>query len=91
MFLEGRDHANPIFSTNNRLLAALSPSDASLLEPHLERVELDFRYSLEMSQKPISHVYFPKRASAPRWRSLEEGTGSRSASSVATGCRGWRW
>jgi len=63
----------------NHLLNSLMPSDAALLAPHLERIELPFRFSLETAQKPITHVYFPLDgvvsvvATGPREHSIEVG------------------
>ena len=63
----------------NHLLNTLQPADAALLAPHLERVELPFRFSLESAQKPITHVYFPLDgvvsvvATGPREHSIEVG------------------
>jgi CRP-like cAMP-binding protein len=42
----------------NRLLAALSPGDLALLEPHLTSVALETRDSFEEPNKPIKHIYF---------------------------------
>ena len=44
--------------TDNKVLAALSPEDFALLEPHLEPVTLDLRQMLEPANKPIKHSYF---------------------------------
>jgi CRP-like cAMP-binding protein len=44
--------------TDNKVLAALSPEDFALLEPHLEPVSLDVRQMLERANKPIKHSYF---------------------------------
>jgi CRP-like cAMP-binding protein len=44
--------------TQNQILAALSPEDFALLEPHLEPVALDVRQVLEPANKPIKHNYF---------------------------------
>jgi CRP-like cAMP-binding protein len=42
----------------NRLLAALSPADYGILQPRLEPVSLELRFSLEQPNKRIGHVYF---------------------------------
>src|SRR4051794_17579565 len=42
----------------NRLLAALSPADFSLLAPQLEPVPLPVRTCLAEPNRPIEHVYF---------------------------------
>lgn len=63
----------------NHLLNSLAPSDAALLAPHLERIDLPFRFSLETAHKPITHVYFPLDgvvsvvATGPREHSIEVG------------------
>ena len=44
--------------TDNKVLAALSPADFALLEPHLEPVSLDVRQVLEPANKSIKHSYF---------------------------------
>lgn len=44
--------------TNNLLLSALPPNDFTLLGPHLERVELPIRTSLERPGKIIEAAYF---------------------------------
>jgi CRP-like cAMP-binding protein len=44
--------------TDNKVLAALSPEDFALVEPHLEPVSLDLRQMLEPANKPIKHSYF---------------------------------
>jgi CRP-like cAMP-binding protein len=45
---------------SNRLLARLGRADHSLLEPHLEPVDLPLRMHLEVRNKRISHAYFPE-------------------------------
>jgi CRP-like cAMP-binding protein len=42
----------------NQLLAALAATDIALLQPHLERVDLELRAELEHPHRPIKHVYF---------------------------------
>jgi CRP-like cAMP-binding protein len=42
----------------NELLRRLSQDDLALLEPHLERVSLRLRMTLESSRSPIDFVYF---------------------------------
>lgn len=43
----------------NRILSRLSAEDFALLEPHLTAVDLPLRRQLEVSRRPIEHVYFP--------------------------------
>ena len=47
----------------NRLLAALSPTDLRLLQPHLRHVPLRLFQDLEQPNRPIEQVYFPHFAS----------------------------
>src|SRR4051812_38598521 len=42
----------------NRLLCALSPSDVTLLTPHLRPVALKLRQELEQPGRPIRRAYF---------------------------------
>src|SRR5688500_12389369 len=43
----------------NRILSRLSAEDFALLEPHLTAIDLPLRKQLEVSRRPIEHVYFP--------------------------------
>jgi hypothetical protein len=45
-------------STANSILERLSPSDLSLLAPHLDPVRLKFRQQLEAANRRIRNVYF---------------------------------
>lgn len=47
-------------SVRNRLLAALTPEDFWLLQPHLEPVPLELRQWVIETQQPIQHVTFPE-------------------------------
>src|SRR4051794_31544745 len=47
-------------SVRNRLLAALTPDEFWLLQPHLEPVPLGLRQWVIETQQPIQHVYFPE-------------------------------
>ncbi len=63
----------------NHLLSTLESSDAALLVPHLEPIDMPFRFQLEMPHKPINYVYFPLDgivsvvATGPREHSIEVG------------------
>ena len=63
----------------NHLLSILESSDAALLAPHLEPIDMPFRFQLEMPHKPINYVYFPLDgivsivATGPREHSIEVG------------------
>ena len=71
----------------NHLLAGLDPLDLALLAPHLEPVDLPFRFQVETPNKPITHVYFPQDgivsvvATGPREHSIEVGIIGRDAMS----------
>ncbi len=64
---------------HNHLLSTLEPADAALLAPHLEPIDMPFRFQLEMPHKPINYVYFPLDgivsvvATGPREHSIEVG------------------
>lgn len=63
----------------NHLLASLDASDVALLAPHLEPIDLPFRFQVELPHKPINYVYFPQDgivsvvATGPREHSIEVG------------------
>jgi CRP-like cAMP-binding protein len=42
----------------NKILAALSPDDFAILEPHLGSISLKSRQTLEAPNEPITHNYF---------------------------------
>jgi CRP-like cAMP-binding protein len=44
----------------NRILSRLSAEDFALLEPHFAMSDLALRRQLEVSRRPIEHVYFPE-------------------------------
>jgi CRP-like cAMP-binding protein len=50
----------PQSSTANLLLRALSEADYALLEPNLERVQLQVRDSIYEHDEPIERVHFPE-------------------------------
>jgi CRP-like cAMP-binding protein len=51
--------AVPPSQASNRLLAALSPADLALLQPHLNPVLLNLRLEMERPNRRIEHAYFP--------------------------------
>jgi CRP-like cAMP-binding protein len=51
-------------TTSNRLLGFLSTENRDVLAPHMERVSLVVRDSLEKPNEPITHVYFPEDGAA---------------------------
>ena len=54
------DTRSAITTTSNRLLNFLSPADRAILVPHMERVSLTLRQTLEEPNRPITHIYFPE-------------------------------
>jgi CRP-like cAMP-binding protein len=44
--------------SKNQLLASLSPADRGILQSYLQPHSLELRFTLEVPNKPISHVYF---------------------------------
>jgi CRP-like cAMP-binding protein len=54
------DTRSAINTTSNRLLNFLSPADRAILAPHMERVSLTLRQTLEEPNRPITHIYFPE-------------------------------
>jgi CRP-like cAMP-binding protein len=49
-----------INTTSNRLLNFLSTENRALLDPHLKRVSMPVRETLEHPNKPINYIYFPE-------------------------------
>src|SRR5580704_1131413 len=45
----------------NRLLAALSPPDHSLLAPHLKDLTFELGSLLQEAGEPVEHIYFPQQ------------------------------
>jgi CRP-like cAMP-binding protein len=58
----------------NFLLQALAPDDRALLSPHLERVPLALRQSLERANQPFDFVYFPEDGLGSVVAKAREGT-----------------
>ena len=54
----------PLVPRTNRILAALPPAEMELLQPHLEAVQLPFRFNLYDANRPVDHVYFVSRGVA---------------------------
>ncbi len=54
--LVGRDKSMKL--QPNRLLGLLPPRDFARLQPHLQRVALEYRQSLYQAYKPVGFVYF---------------------------------
>jgi CRP-like cAMP-binding protein len=59
------DIRSNVENTSNRLLHLMSATDRQLLAPNLKQVELALRQTLEKSNQPIEHVYFPEDGIAP--------------------------
>src|SRR5688572_16641551 len=47
-------------NTTNRLLNFLSPDNRRILAPHMKRVSMVVRATLEPPSQPIRHIYFPE-------------------------------
>jgi len=60
-------------SVRNRLLAALSPDDFAVVQPHLERVQMDMRRITIEQNQPITHVYFIERGITSILADADEG------------------
>lgn len=60
-------------SVRNLLLAAMSPDDFTLLQPHLESVRLELRQHLFRAGEPIRHVLFPDSGIVSIVADVEEG------------------
>ncbi len=60
-------------STRNRLLAALSPDDFFLLQPHLEPVTFGLRQVVVKAGEAISHVDFVERGQISILAQIEHG------------------
>ena len=45
----------------NRLLAALTSADHSLLAPHLKELSLELGSLLHEAGDPVEHIYFPQQ------------------------------
>jgi CRP-like cAMP-binding protein len=54
------DVRSEINATSNQLLGFLSTENRNVLAPHMKRVSMVVRDSLEKSNEPITHVYFPE-------------------------------
>jgi CRP-like cAMP-binding protein len=54
------DIRSEINTTSNRLLNVLSSKNRAILAPHMERVSLVPRETLEEPNQPIMHIYFPE-------------------------------
>jgi hypothetical protein len=50
--------------SKNRILTRLSENDSNLLFPHLDPIDLPLRMSIELSDRPIDHVYFVEQGFA---------------------------
>jgi CRP-like cAMP-binding protein len=54
------DARSAINTTSNRLLSFLSADNRARLAPHMDRVSLATRQTLEEPNQPISQIYFPE-------------------------------
>lgn len=67
----GRPHDD---RPDNRLLRALPAAELALLQPHLERFELQVMEVLAEADAPLTHVYFPEHGVISVVRRLQDGT-----------------
>jgi CRP-like cAMP-binding protein len=54
------DIRTDITTTSNQLLNFLSAENRAILAPHMKRVPMVLRHTLERPNEPITHVYFPE-------------------------------
>ncbi|MCR8826358.1 Crp/Fnr family transcriptional regulator [Pseudosulfitobacter koreensis] len=57
----------------NNLLHTLSAADRTLIEPHLQHVDMDRRMVMEGPNKPVEHIYFLKSGVGSTVASSESG------------------
>jgi CRP-like cAMP-binding protein len=75
--------------TKNHILETMLINDRELLEPHLQAIELPFRFVIETANRPVTHLYFPDAgiasvvAKGPRDQIIEVGIIGRDG---LTGC-----
>ncbi len=79
-------NTSPVSGQRNSILATLSPSDLTLLQPHLEPVPLKFRQRLQFADRPVTDVFFPESGLGSV---VAVGRGDRQQAEVAVvGCEG---
>ena len=70
MYSQENNHS----SSQNRILAALSPEEFERLSPHLEEVELRLGDILSRPDEKIEYVYFPHRSTVSLIALMEDGS-----------------
>ncbi|MGH6837786.1 MAG: Crp/Fnr family transcriptional regulator [Methylocella sp.] len=63
----------------NRLLAALSPPDHSLLAPHLKELSFELGLLLQEAGEPVQHIYFPQQGMISLLAVMSDGQGIETA------------
>src|ERR1700704_1639831 len=59
----------------NRLLAALTAADHSLLAPHLKELSLELGLLLQEAGEPVEHIYFPPQGMISLLAVMSDGQG----------------
>jgi CRP-like cAMP-binding protein len=66
-------------SGQNRLLAALSPPDHSLLAPYLKDLTFELGSLLQEAGEPVEHIYFPQQGLVSLLTVMSDGQGIETA------------
>ena len=80
------DHADQ--SRQNRLLAALTPADHSLLVPHLKELSLELGTILHEAGELVEHIYFPHDGMVSLVAMMSDGQGIETATVGSEGVVG---
>ena len=72
----------------NRLLAALTSADHSLLAPHLKELSLELGLLLQEAGEPVEHIYFPHQGMISLLAVMSDGQGIETATVGSEGVVG---
>jgi CRP-like cAMP-binding protein len=72
----------------NRLLAALTAADHSLLAPHLKELSLELGLLLQEAGEPVEHIYFPHQGMISLLAVMSDGQGIETATVGSEGVVG---
>jgi CRP-like cAMP-binding protein len=72
----------------NRLLAALTSADHSLLAPHLKELSLELGSLVQEAGAPVEHVYFPHQGMISLLAMMSDGQGIETATVGSEGVTG---
>jgi CRP-like cAMP-binding protein len=72
----------------NRLLAALTPADYSLLAPDLKELSLELGALLQEAGEPVEHIYFPHQGMVSLLAMMSDGQGIETATVGSEGVVG---